>query len=369
MRRTLGIDLGTTNSVAACNAQVLPLLEGDEHVSLMPSVVSFLPNGGASLGAEARVRRPIDPKNTIYSSKRLMGESIHSPSTRLFREQYPHDISATSDGTVQFETRAGAVRPSDVAALLTSHLCMRAMFHPAEVPTVVTVPSAFRDRAREDTIVGMLQAGFTEVRLIEEPVATAIAYLHRSSLRYAAVYDLGGGTFDFAVMDCERFPFRVLGHGGDPYLGGDDVDRSSGWDLRSEPATFARLTLACETAKCQLAEQESVELEIAPIDPAAPPKLSRVVLDRALLESAAVPLIRTTFGICDEVLSAASLHARDIQAVFLAGGSTRLPMLHDMVTGYFGRKLRNDLNPEHVVALGASLAAARPELWPLLDRR
>jgi molecular chaperone DnaK len=381
MRRTLGIDLGTTNSVAACNAEVLQLLEGDEHVSLMPSVVSFMPNGGASVGNAARSRRPIDPKNTIYSSKRLMGESFTSYATRQFREQYPHEISATVDGTVQFETRAGGVRPSDVAALLTSHLCMRAMFHPGEVPTVVTVPSAFRDRAREDTIVGMLQAGFTEVRLIEEPVATAIAYLHRANLRYAAVYDLGGGTFDFAVMDCSRFPFRVLGHGGDPYLGGDDLDRllaeqvaervlrSFGWDLRSEPATFARLTLACEAAKCKLASEPRSEIDIAPVDPAAPPMIGSVVLDREMLESTAVPLIRTTFGICDQVLAGASLHARDIQAVFLAGGSTRLPMLHELVSGYFGRKLRTDINPEHVVALGASLAAARPELWPLLDRR
>lgn len=224
MRRTLGIDLGTTNSVAACNAQVLPLSDGDQQVSLLPSVVGFLPDGGASIGSEARARRPIDPKNTIYSSKRLMGEGWTSYATRKFREQYPHELTATSDGSVQFQTRAGAIRPSDIAALLTSHLCMRAQFHPAEVPTVVTVPSAFRDKAREETILGMLQAGFTEVRLIEEPVATAVAYLHRSNLRYAAVYDLGGGTFDFAVMDCSRFPFRVLAHGGDPYLGGDDID-------------------------------------------------------------------------------------------------------------------------------------------------
>ena len=97
--------------------------------------------------------------------------------------------------------------------------------------------------------------------------------------------------------------------------------------------------------------------------------IGKIVLDREMLASAAVPMIRTTFGICDEVLARASLHARDIQAVFLAGGSTRLPMLHELVSGYFGRKLRTDINPEHVVALGASVAAARPELWPLLDRR
>jgi molecular chaperone DnaK len=382
MRRTLGIDLGTTNSVAACNAQVLPLRDGEEGETLvLPSVVGFLPNGGASIGGSARARRPIDPRNTIYSSKRLMGEGWTSYATRKFREQYPHELSPTDDGTVQFETRAGAIRPSGIAALLTSHLCMRAMFHPAEVPTVVTVPSAFRDRAREETIIGMLQAGFTEVRLIEEPVATAIAYLHRANLRYAAVYDFGGGTFDFAVMDCSSFPFRVLGHGGDPYLGGDDIDlalaelvaervlRNAGWDLRSEPTTFARLVLASEAAKCELSQSETALIDIAAIDAGAPPRLTKALIDRAMLESAATPYIRTTFGICDEVLARVGLRTRDIQAVFLAGGSTRLPMLHDMVSGYFGKRLRSDLNPEHVVALGASMAAARPELWPLLDRR
>jgi molecular chaperone DnaK len=381
MRRTLGIDLGTTNSVAACNAKVLPLRDEDIDVLLLPSVVSFLPNGGASIGGSARSRRPIDPKNTIYSSKRLMGEGWTSYATRKFREQYPHQLSATEDGCVQFETRAGNIRPSGIAALLTSHLCMRAMFHPAEVPTVVTVPSAFRDRAREETIIGMLQAGFTEVRLIEEPVATAIAYLQRASLRYAAVYDFGGGTFDFAVMDCSSFPFRVLGHGGDPYLGGDDIDlalaelvaerllRNAGWDMRSEPTTFARLVLACENAKCELSERETTLLDIAQIDPAAPPRLTQALIDRSMLEAAATPLIRTTFGICDEVLARVNLRTRDIQAVFLAGGSTRIPLLHNMVSQYFGKRMRQDLNPEHVVALGASMAAARPELWPLLDRR
>src|SRR3954454_19193827 len=127
---------------------------------------------------------------------------------------------------------------------------MRAMVAPAEMPEVVKVPSAFRQVARDTTIAAVARSGLTEVRLIEEPVATAIAYLQRASLHYAAVYDLGGGTFDFAVMDCSTFPFKVLGHCGDSYLGGDDVDysfaklaaervlRKHGWDLSSEPVTF-----------------------------------------------------------------------------------------------------------------------------------
>jgi molecular chaperone DnaK len=379
MRRSLGIDLGTTNSVAACSGQVLPLVDGDVRSNLMPSVVGLLPGGGAIVGTEARARRAIDPRNTIYGSKRLMGESWTSYATRQFREQYPHELAPTPDGGVQFDTRAGRIRPVEVASLVVSHLSMRSDVQLDGLSTVVTVPTSFRESARRATLEAMARAGYHEVRVIEEPVATAIAYLQRASLRYAAVYDFGGGTFDFAVIDCSSFPFRVLGNQGDPYLGGDDVDRalaeavcqrvlrSSGWDLRSEPVTFARLVLACEAAKCALTDSDRQRLDIASIDPAAPPSLSEVFLDREMLDAACTPLIRRTFGHCDEVLAKAGLRAREIQAVFLAGGTTRLALAQKMVSEYFGRKLRSDLNPEHVVALGASIAAARPELWPLLE--
>jgi molecular chaperone DnaK (HSP70) len=379
MRRSIGIDLGTTNSVVASNAQVLPLVDGKQSSLLLPSVVSFLPNGGAIIGEEARLRRPLDPINTIYSSKRLMGEGWTSYAARQFQTQYPHNLSACADGHVQFETRAGAIKPAGVAALIVSHLCMRSMEHPTDLHAVVTVPSSFREAARRATTLALQHAGLSDVRLIEEPVATALAYLQRSNLRYAAVYDLGGGTFDLAIVDCSSFPFRVLGHGGDAYLGGDDIDRaladivvekvlrSAGWDLKSEPVTYARLTLAVERAKCELATRSETSIDITQVDPAAPPVLTQVSVDRAMLESAAVPFIRRTFGICDEVLSEVKLHARDLQATFLAGGSTRLPMLGSMLSEYFSRRVRSDIDPEHVVAIGASMTAARPKLWPLLE--
>lgn len=379
MRRSLGIDLGTTNSVAARSAQVLPLVDGEARSMLMPSVVSLLPNGSTVVGAEARLRRAQDPRNTIYASKRLMGEGWTSYATRQFREQYPHELVPSPDGGVQFETRAGRLRPVEVASLIVSHLCARSAITPDDMSTVITVPTSFREPSRRATLEAMAHAGFSDVRIIEEPVATAIAYLQRASLRYAAVYDFGGGTFDFAVIDCTNFPFRVLGNEGDAYLGGDDIDRSLaemvcervlrtvGWDLRSEPVTFARLVLACEEAKCALAEHEPQRLDITAIDPAAPPGLTEMFVDRSMLEAAAGPLIRRTFGHCDAVLSKAGLRAREVQAVFLAGGSSRLSVLQSMVSEYFGRKLRSDLNPEHVVAMGASIAAARPELWPLLE--
>jgi molecular chaperone DnaK (HSP70) len=379
MAVTLGIDLGTTNSVVASNGRVLALEDAGESESLMPSVVAFLPNGGASVGRDARVRRPVDPLNTLASTKRVIGEAFTSYATRTFEGQYPYRLSAAPDGSVQFETRAGAITPKQVATLVAAHLAMRAKVDPRDSRTVVCVPSSHRPPARHATVAALREAGYGDLRLIEESVATAIAYLERSNLRYGAVYDLGGGTFDFAVVDCSVFPFRVAGHAGDAYLGGDDIDRaladiaaaeilSKGWDLKSDATTYARLVLEVERAKCALAQSPSTALDLALIDPAAPPGLGSFRIERTHLDSAAMPLIRRTFGVVDEVLGRVKLHARDIQAVFLAGGSTRLPMLPTMLSEYFGKRIRSDLDPEHVVAIGASTAAARPHLWPLLER-
>mgnify|MGYP001602432158 FL=1 len=211
------------------------------------------------------------------------------------------------------------------------------------------------------------------------PVATALAYLNLSNLKRVFVYDLGGGTFDAAVVDCSRYPFRVIGHGGDPYLGGDDVDRTialhvaertlsrNGWDLTNDAVTFDRLVYACEMAKCELSESEHAAIAIPAVDPAAPESCGVVSITRDEVQQLTLDLVRRTFGICDDVLAEAGVRARDIDAVFLAGGSTRLPALREYVTGYFNKRPRSDLDPMHVVSMGASLAAARPGVSELLD--
>ena len=193
------------------------------------------------------------------------------------------------------------------------------------------------------TALAVSKAQFATVRVVEEPVATALAYLNRSNLKHAFVYDLGGGTFDAAVVDCSRYPFRVVGHGGDPYLGGDDVDRTialhvadrtltrDGWDLTNDAVTFDRLVMACEMAKCELSESE----QACHRDPERRSRQRRKAAasfrSRAMrCSSSRLDLVRRTFGICDEVLAQASLRARDIDAVFLAGGSTLLPGLRGL---------------------------------------
>jgi len=217
------------------------------------------------------------------------------------------------------------------------------------------------------------------VRVIEEPIATALAYLNRSSLKHAFVYDLGGGTFNAAVVDCSRYPFRVIGHGGDVYLGGDDVDRTialhvadrtlsrDGWDLTNDAVIFDRLVDACERAKCALGESEQAAIAIPSVDPAAPESCGVIVVTREEVQQLTLDLVRRTFAMCDEVLAQASLKARNMEAVFLAGGSTLLPGLHGYIEAYFGKRPRFDMDPMQVVGLGASLAAARPAISELLD--
>ncbi|MEM8607467.1 MAG: Hsp70 family protein [Myxococcota bacterium] len=375
-QQTVGIDLGTTNTVIAQNFRALLL---DEGGVVMPSAVAFLPNGDTVVGSEARRRRAMDPRNTLLSAKRVIGARWHSSSTAQYREHYPYDLLETSDGGVVFRTRAGLVSPVDVGGKVVSEVCARSQTATEEVHAVVTVPVGFDKPRRDATGTAVGRADFASVRAVEEPIATALAYLSRSSLKHAFVYDLGGGTFDAAVVDCSRYPFRVVGHGGDPYLGGDDVDRTIAiyvadrtltrdcWDLTNDAVTFDRLVLASELAKCELTETEEAAIAIPSVDPAAPASCGVVRITRDEVQQLTLDLVRRTFGICDEVLADAGLKARDIDAVFLAGGSTRLPGLRAYVESYFGKRPRFDLDPMSVVSLGASLAAARPAVSELLD--
>ncbi len=371
--RALGIDLGTSTTLAAAHGQVL--VPRGAASPIVPSVVAYPPSGPSLVGEAARRRRAMDPRNTLSSTKRVIGARYGSSRMKLFAEHHvAYDLCATEDGALGIRTRHGVVTPTDVAATLAGSLL--ASIDPSweGAPVVVTVPAAFDDAERRATRDAMMRATAGSVRCVDEPVATAVAYLGRSNLRHAAVYDLGGGTFDVTIVDCSIHPFRVLGYGGDPYLGGEDVDaalatlaadrvlRADGWDLANDEETFDRLLWACEEAKTRLAHDDVTTIEIAAIDPAAPPSVRPIVFDRKLLDTITGDIVRASFVHCDAALAQAGLHARDIDAVFLAGGSTLLPMVAPMVTEYFGKRPRRDLDPMHVVAIGASLVASRPDL-------
>lgn len=375
-KKTIGIDLGTTNTVIARNFESLSI-EGGSCV--MPSAVAFPPSGVTLIGQAARRRRAMDPRNTIISAKRIIGARWRSSYASQFRHHYPYDLVETADGGVAFKTRVGLFSPVEIGSLVVGGLCRLTKCPVEDVHAVVTAPVGFDGRRRDATALAVSQARFASVRVIEEPIATALAYLNRSSLKHAFVYDLGGGTFDAAVVDCSSYPFRVIGHGGDPYLGGDDVDRTialhiadrtlarDGWDLSNDAVIYDRLVLACELAKCELSESEQAAIAIPSVDPAAPESCGVISITREEVQQLTLDLVRRTFVICDEVLAQAGVKARDMDAVFLAGGSTLLPGLRRYIESYFGKRPRFDLDPMQVVSLGASLAAARPAVSELLD--
>ncbi len=368
--KTLGVDLGTTNTLATVDGKLLTGAARGQAESIVPSVVAFLPNGLCSVGASARRRRPIDPQNTIFSAKRIIGRSWHSYEVAKFRETYPFNLVRTEGDGVAFQTRAGVISPVETASKVLDAVCRRSELTPAEYRALITVPAQFDSAQRTATMEAGRDVGFGDVAVFDEPVATAVAYVYSglADVRYAAVYDLGGGTFDLAVVDCSRQPHQVLAHGGDDYLGGDDIDRALAdevrarvleehhWDLKSDREIYDRLVLEVERVKVRLSYASETSLELGQVDPASPLASRSIRVVRETLEQASRPLVRRTFGICDEVLSAAGLSREDLGAVFLAGGSTGLPMVRRDVAQYFGQPPHVAFDPMEVVAIGASLA-------------
>ena len=368
---TVGIDFGTTNSAIALDGQPLELRHEDTARPLLPSVVAFLPSGARLVGEAARARRIRDPKNTIYSAKRILGQGWFSTRARKFQRQYPFDLVEKNGGPA-FKTRAGVHTPEEIAALILAEMTERAALAPRGVEAAVGVPAVLGPQQRAATMTAARQVGFEPVRTVLEPVATALAYSNGRSIRLGnvAVYDFGGGTFDLAVLDCTSWPFQVLAHGGDAYVGGDDIDQAlavavartvlekTRWDVRGDPTVFAQLVSACERAKIELCTAETARICLGEVDEAAPVPEAEVVLDREQLAKLSAELVRSTFLTCDSTLGDARIKASEIDAVLLAGGTTKLPMVREGVRKYFGREPRADVDPLTVVAIGASMAPA-----------
>ena len=368
----VGLDLGTSNTTLAQVGN--PMRLGESGTPLLPSAIAYLPNGETWVGGAARARRMIDPQNVLLSTKRVIGAGVRSEAVARFKESSRYQCVDLAGG-IGFQTRRGLVTPSDVATQITKmafELADIAIEAPACV--VVGAPATYDDQRRSVTREAVLAAGARDVRLIDEPVLTAVAYLGRNSVRRGLVYDLGGGTFDVAVIDGTSYPFKPLACSGDPYLGGEDVDtalaevireemlRKHGWDFATEASTHGAFLLAIERAKQQLSIDEQVTLTISEIDPAAPDHFEKLVLTRDMLKSVTQPFVQRTFIILDEVLSQASTRAQDVDAVFLAGGSTRLPGIREAIEAYFGKRPRSDVDASCTVAIGASLIASRPDL-------
>jgi molecular chaperone DnaK len=355
----VGIDLGTTFSLAAYVRDGTPVVVRDDSgIALVPSVISFHPDGTVLVGTAARARALSDPEHTIFSVKRLMGRTLADLQKEL--KLIPHQISERDAGggrkvlTVRIGDREHT--PEELSAMILREVRQRAG-NPTKA--VITVPAYFDDGQRQATRDAGRIAGLDVLRIVNEPTAAALAYgLDRRASGIVAVFDLGGGTFDCSILNIADGVFKVLSTNGDTYLGGDDFDRELmqvaarelGIDLeKKKDAQFLQaLRDQAERMKIELSTNESAQLVLGDF---------QRTFSRIELEALIAPLIDRSLEKCRKALQDAELRKDQIEDVVLVGGSTRIPYVRQRVGEFFGRKPHTELNPDEVVALGAAVQA------------
>ena len=357
-KHAVGIDLGTTNSlVAAVRSGTPETLADEQGRHLLPSVVHYIKEGVSCIGNEAAEHNISDPLNTLSSVKRLMGRGIADVKT--FGGQLPYNFAEDDGGMPKIITASGAVSPIQVSAEILRKLAGRAEIALGGMldGAVITVPAYFDDAQRQATKDAATLAGIKVLRLLNEPTAAAIAYgLDQVEESVIAVYDLGGGTFDISILRLSRGVFEVLATGGDSALGGDDFDRAIaewirqqvGMDENLEPVEQRILLETAKSAKEELTDQESVEIEVLDWQGT----LSREKLNE-LIDS----LIDKTLRASKKSLRDAGLSTDQVDEVILVGGSTRALRVREKVEQLFNRQPHSKLDPDRVVAMGAALQA------------
>lgn len=362
----LGIDLGTTRSLAAVvrsgKAQVLPAKHHAD--TLLPSVVYYPATGAPVVGSEALAHLADDPKNTIISAKRFMGRSQAD-----IKFSHPYELSGSENAMPAFMTAQGDVSPVEVSARILAALNERASDAlPADSVegAVITVPAYFDEAQRQATKDAAQAAGINVLRLLNEPTAAAVAYgldkpNQDDTESYYLIYDLGGGTFDVSILKLTDGVFEVLATGGNSALGGDDIDRLLvNWlikQLSIDPAEVSRhdksiLAQQAKTYKQALTDSPQVDVDIAINE-----QTFQGVLTHEDLLAIAQPVSRRTLAVCEQVLRDAQLSVKDLDEVVLVGGSTRMPTIQNTVAEFFGKQPLSRLNPDEVVALGAAQTA------------
>ena len=368
MGKVVGIDLGTTNSLVAYVENGRPIvIRDDSGDALVPSVVSVGEDGTIFVGREAQRRLLTAPSRSVYSVKRFMGrgiEDVHGDAALL-----PFRVSGDPGGVVRIGIADREFTPPEISAFVLRELKRRAEEHfqksgefDFEVDrAVITVPAYFNDAQRTATRDAGRLAGLEVLRIINEPTAASLAYgLDKRNRGTIAVYDLGGGTFDISILRVEDGVFQVLSTNGDTHLGGDDIDRllveivleQTG---QRELAAIETIRRAAIQAKWDLSDVEETEIRIEPSG--AVPAGYRKRITRAEFERLIRPLIDRTLDPCRQALADAGLEAKDIDEAVLVGGSTRIPLVRQVVEELFGREPHSELNPDEVVALGAAVQA------------
>jgi len=362
--QVVGIDLGTTNSLAAYIRHGLPAVVRDvKGIAIVPSCLSFHDDGTVLVGTAARDRALSDPEHTIFSVKRLMGRTLKDLEREL--KLIPHQIveREAADGRKVLRVNIGGKEytPEELSALILKEVRQRAG-NPTKA--VITVPAYFDDAQRQATRDAGRIAGLDVLRIVNEPTAAALAYgLHTNRTGTIAVYDLGGGTFDCSILQLTEGVFKVLSTNGDTYLGGDDLDRAlmeqMAGDLRTDLSTrdvelLQHLRDAAERTKILLSTLDSAELAV---DLPERGIFYRRTISRDEFESILAPFIDRSLEKCKSALRDANLKPDQIDEVVLVGGSTRIPYVQRRVREFFGREPHTSLNPDEVVAMGAAVQA------------
>ena len=372
MGKIIGIDLGTTNScVAVMEGNQPTVIINNEGQRTTPSVVAFTDGGERKVGSPAKRQAITNPKNTVFSIKRFMGETYDQVTKEI--ERVPYAVVRGENNTPRVDIEGRQYSPQEISAMILQKMKKTAEDYLRQPVTeaVITVPAYFSDSQRQATKEAGKIAGLDVKRIINEPTAAALAYgLDKKNKNIkVAVFDLGGGTFDISIMELGDGVFEVKSTNGDTHLGGDDFDQkvidwlaqefaaeNGGADLKKDPMALQRLKDAAEKAKIELSNQTSTEINlpyIMPVD--GVPKHLVKTLTRAKFEQLCDDLFQRTIIPCRKALEDARLSASQIDEVLLVGGSSRIPKVQEIVKEFFGKEPNKSVNPDEVVAIGAAI--------------
>ena len=372
MGKIIGIDLGTTNScVAVMEGNQPTVIINNEGERTTPSVVAFTDGGERKIGNPAKRQAITNPQNTVFSIKGFMGETYEQVQKEIAR--VPYKVVRGENNTPRVDINGKLYSPQEISAMILQKMKKTAEDYLRQEVTeaVITVPAYFSDSQRQATKEAGKIAGLDVKRIINEPTAAALAYGldKKNKDMKVAVYDLGGGTFDISILELGGGVFEVKSTNGDTHLGGDDFDQeiinwlaqefaneNGGIDLKKDPMALQRLKEAAEKAKIELSNQTSTEINlpyIMPVD--GIPKHLVKTLTRAKFEQLCDNLFQRSIEPCRQALKDAGLNASDIDEVLLVGGSTRIPKVQELVKEFFGKEPNRSVNPDEVVAIGASI--------------
>lgn len=372
MAKILGIDLGTTfSAMAVIEAGEPKIIENKEGGRTTPSVVALTKANERLVGVLARRQQITNPKNTVYSIKRLIGRKFSDPDVQKDKRLLPYEIREKKDGGVEVKMGDKWYSPPEISAMILQKLKRDAEAKLGETITeaIITCPAYFDDSQRKATKVAGEIAGFNVKRVINEPTAAALAYgLTKKKDQRIIVYDFGGGTFDISILDVSEDTVEVKATAGDSHLGGDDFDqrimdwlvdsfkKDQGIDLSKDELSLQRLKEAAEKAKIELSSSLESEINLPFVtSDSSGPKHLYIKLTRAKLEELVGDLINKSLELVKQTLKDAKMQAKDISEIVLVGGQTRMPRIQEDIKNIFGKEPHKGVNPDEVVAVGAAI--------------